>query len=136
MSVSYLILRCQVLYPLNFDNLHWVVLRTSKIQNLVELFIWLGSDWERERAHIEAQPIVAYLVAVGHLTASPTVVCRFSPEWQQCDGSSCGLFTCGCIISLAQGQRVSLVQMRPRSWRRYFANAIVMRCAPFLGGTP
>ena len=115
-----------VLTALSVDNNHWVALRTSKQFNLVELFLFMQTEHEQERAHLYAQQLVSYLIAVGHLCSEPTYVFRTSPEWWQHDGSSCGLYTLGVLVSLIQGRRISLdCCKRPCAWRRYFAQIVV-----------
>ena len=131
-----------VLAPLNLDNNHWVALRTSKRFNMAEVFLTMGSKNERERALVYAAHLVAYLVGVGHLSASPTIRTRTSPFWAQYDSSTCGLFTLGILLSLIQGRRIDLdcsgpalgpsdnndddrPLLRARDWRRYFAQIVV-----------
>ena len=108
------------------DNNHWVVWRSSKEFNLVELFVWMGTPHEKERALLYASALAAYLLAVGHLMEGTTYRVHKSPFWHQVDGSSCGLFTLGCIVSLAHGLRVDLdCSTRPRDWRRFFTKKVV-----------
>lgn len=118
-----------LLAPLCCDNNHWVALRTSQQYNMVELFVFLQTEQERERALVYARQLAAYLIAVGHLRPEPRYMVHTSPEWQQYDGSSCGLLTLGVLLSLLRGLRVSLdcsaSHGRARDWRAYFAKMVV-----------
>jgi hypothetical protein len=118
-----------ILSVLCLDNNHWVALRTSKEFNLVELFLFLQTEHERVRARVYVEEVVSYLIAVGHLQLGVRYQYRTSPEWRQRDGSSCGLFALGTIVSLARDHRLKLdcsdSAGRQKDWRRYFARLVV-----------
>ena len=120
------------------DNNHWVVWRSSKEFNLVELFVWMGTAHEKERALLYASALSGYLTAVGHLSEGTTFRVHKSGSWHQTDASSCGLFTLGCIISLAHGMRIELdCSKRPRDWRHFFTNMVVQAAhQPLRPSTP
>lgn len=138
----------QILLPLNLDNNHWVALRihpavsltrkhlctclsfwtcawkgAAPAYSLVELFLWFGTQHERERALVHAQSIANYLVAAGVFKGAPTFRVHTSLCWRQRDGSSCGLFTLVGILSLVEGRRmhVSMSESGAVAWRKYFA---------------
>ena len=118
-----------VLAPLNLDNNHWIAMRTSKSFNLVELFVFLQTAHERERALDYAKELAQYLILVGHLAEGATYAVRTSSQWKQHDCTSCGLFTLGVLLSLIQGRRISLdcshSPTRSLDWRRYYAQMVV-----------
>ena len=124
-----------VLCPLCLDNNHWVAMHACKEFNKVELFVFLQTAHEHESAILHAKIIVRYLIAVGQLSTGVTFCVRASKEWHQTDGSSCGLFTLGVLLSLAQGRRISLdcsaSSNRSQDWRRYFTQLVTLHC---LGG--
>jgi hypothetical protein len=128
-----------LLSVLSLDNMHWVAVHTSNQFNLVEIFLFLQTEREHQRARVHIEELVAYLLAVGHLQIGVNYQFRVSPEWFQRDSSSCGLFALGVVISLARGHRIKLdcsdSAGRQQDWRRYFAQVVVAAAQATTAGT-
>jgi hypothetical protein len=103
-----------------------VAVRVLRARNLVEVFLFLGTDGERGRALQHVQVFVDYLVHLNILSGQPCVRAHHDSLWRQKDGSACGIFTIATILSLVEKRRLVLPLHDDMSgWRNYFASAIL-----------
>lgn len=116
-----------LLQPLNIGNWHWVTLRAVPSKNMCELFLWMGTDSERDQALQLARHLMAYLAAIGAVRGEITYRVRVSALWKQEDSTSCGLFTLVSLISLLEGRRLHIEMAKPTLWRNYFVHQILSR---------
>ena len=124
-DTNYLTCLCEcdvLLWPINTDNQHWILARIVKAHRLVELFLWLGTAHEEERARVYLAPLVRYLRAMRVLDGDIRVVAHVSPGWKQDDGSSCGVFTLVAMFNLLEGRQLNIAE--PNEWRKYLTSLV------------